>query len=433
MNRQNGSGMATSLWFILILLWHDLVRVQHETVVRTGLDVIVAENFRIFRGKSLGIITNHTGVDSQGRHIVDLFSQAQGVRVAALFAPEHGIRGRREAGEKISTQTDSASRLQIYSLYGDTRKPTPEMLRGLEALVFDMQDAGARFYTYISTMSLAMEAAAEANIEFYVLDRPNPIGGRVEGPVLETKHRSFVGIHPLAQRHGMTIGELAQMFWKEGWIVPRRDTANNSSLPPQTQWSKLRIIRMQNWRHRLLFPETGLTWIAPSPNMISPQTALLYPGMGLLEATNFSEGRGTHQPFAVIGAPWLHTAALMTELQNRMPGIACDSTRFTPVAISGTAMNPKFESQECRGLRLTITDPARCESIRFGIALLCALQKIHAREFIINEAGMARLSGAGWLREMILSGDSAEKIWQRIESGAENFRRLRQKYLLYED
>jgi uncharacterized protein YbbC (DUF1343 family) len=388
--------MATGSWAILAATAPFLFSLRpwrgpDEPGARTGLEVIVAEDFKPLHGKTIGLITNHTGSDRQGRHIVDLFLRAKGVRVAALFGPEHGIRGRSEGGAKIATQSDSASGLTIYSLYGATRKPSPEMLHGLDALVFDMQDAGARFYTYISTMSLAMEAAAEADIDFYVLDRPNPIGGRVEGPVLEEEHRSFVGIHPVALRHGMTIGELAQMFLGEGWILPRGDL-NHSGKPPQTPWAKLRIIRMQNWRHSLLFSETGLPWIAPSPNMTSLQAALLYPGVALLEATNFSEGRGTVRPFEVIGAPWLDPARLMAELQHVMPGIVLEATRFTPVAIPGKVMNPKFENQECPGLALAVTEPHRFETVKFGVALLCALHKIHPDEFAINQNGLARLS-----------------------------------------
>jgi uncharacterized protein YbbC (DUF1343 family) len=384
------------------------------------------------RGKTIGLVTNHTASDRHGRYIVDLFLRAKDVRLAALFAPEHGLRGRSAAGERIAMQNDSASGLPIYSLYGATRKPTVEMLRGLGALVFDMQDAGARFYTYISTMALALEAAAEADIEFYVLDRPNPLGGRVEGPVLEGRHRSFVGIHPIALRHGMTIGELARMFLGEKWHSSPQDS-NNSALRARTHWSKLRIIPMQNWRHAMLFSETGLAWIAPSPNMTLPQTALLYPGMALLEATNFSEGRGTARPFEVMGAPWLNPALLMRELQNAAPGIVLDSTRFTPVDIPGKAMNPKFEGQECIGLELTLTEQHRFEPVRFGIALLCALQKTHPAEFSMNGQGLARLSGVDWLCDMIAAGESPAAIWQKVENDTQDFRRLRKKYLLYED
>lgn len=401
-------------------------------MVRTGLEVMVAEDFKPLQGKTIGLITNHTATDRHGRHIVELFLRAKNVRLAALFAPEHGFRGGRAAGEKIAMQSDSASGLPVYSLYGATRKPTAEMLRGLDGLVFDMQDVGARFYTYISTMGLALEAAAEADLEFYVLDRPNPIGGRVEGPILEAEYRSFVGVHPIALRHGMTIGELARMFLGEKWIASSPH-ANNFAGQTQTHWSKLRIIPMQNWRHAQLFSETGLPWIAPSPNMTSPQTALLYPGMALLEATNFSEGRGTNRPFEVIGAPWLNPLRLMQELQNDATGIEFDSTRFTPVDIPGKAMNPKFENQECLALELTITAPHRFEAVRFGIALLCALQKIHPEEFITNEQGLARMSGVAWLYERIRSGDSPATIWEKIENDTQDFRRLRNKYLLYED
>lgn len=430
--------MATSLWIMLANLaclypfFDHPARVFSEPAVLCGLDVLSADHFRPLHGKAIGLITNHTGRDRQGRHIVDLILQTKKVRVAALFAPEHGFRGQEVGGDKIPNRLDAASRLPIYSLYGAVRKPTPEMLKGVEALVFDMQDAGARFYTYLSTMALALQAAAAADIEFYVLDRPNPLGGRVEGPLLEAQHRSFVGIHPIALRHGMTMGELAQMFLGEGWIFSLQDS-NNSARPAQTHWQKLRIMRMQNWRPDMLFGETGLPWIAPSPNMTSPQAALLYPGMGLLEATNFSEGRGTPRPFEVIGAPWLNVKELMKELRDRVPEVACDSIRFTPIDIPGKALNPKFENQECRGLQFTLIDPPRLQAVKLGITLLCALQKIHPREFKIDAHSLARLSGTGWLTAMIMSGHEPENIWRKIETDAEAFRRLRQKYLLYEN
>jgi len=430
--------MMTIFWLVVTLcgapwfLRTAAATAQRSAAVVTGLDALIAENFSSLQGKTIGIITNHTGVDSRGRHIVDVLLKASNVHVAAVFGPEHGVRGQSEGGETIASQTDSSIHVPVYSLYGTTRKPTPEMLYGLQALVFDMQDVGTRFYTYISTMALAMEAAAEADIEFYVLDRPNPIGASVEGPVLEEAQRSFVGIHPLALRHGMTVGELASMFMGEGWIFPAQGAA-----PPgaqaQPHWDKLRIMRMHNWHHQMFFPETGLTWVAPSPNMISPQTALLYPGVGLLEATNVSEGRGTPRPFENIGAPWLKPAALLFALQKYAEGLAIDSVRFTPVDLPGVAMNPKFENQECRGLRFTVVEPRRFVAVRFGIALLCALQKNHPQEFVLNERGLARLSGVSWLRDIIIAGESPVAIWNKIETDSADFRQLRRKYLMYED
>jgi uncharacterized protein YbbC (DUF1343 family) len=344
----------------------------------------------------------------------------------ALFGPEHGIRGDAPAGAKITTGVDPKTGVPTYSLYGEIRKPAPEMLKDIDALVFDIQDVGARFYTYISTMALAMEAAAEAKIPFYVLDRPNPIGGLVEGPVLDPAHRSFVGIHPIALRHGMTVGELAQMFNGEGWLTTGAKEA------PQSLEADLHVIPIQGWRHDMLFDETGLPWVSPSPNMTSLTTALVYPGMCLLEATNFSEGRGTNLPFEKVGAPWVESQKLIAKLQNRVPGVYLRPIDFIPMDIRGKAMNPKFKGTGCRGIQIDITKPHTLQAVAFGIHLLCALHESYPKRFAIDEKRMARLSGQTWVREMILAGEKPEAILQRMAKELQPFRALRQKYLLYE-
>ncbi len=398
--------------------------------VRSGLDVVVAENFKSFQGEKVGLITNHTAVDRQGRHIADLFHRAAGVQLKALFGPEHGIRGVAEAGEKIATQIDPKTGVPIHSLYGATYKPTPEMLQGLDALVFDVQDVGARFYTYISTMTMALEAAAENDLEFYVLDRPNPIGGHVEGPVLEAQHRSFVGIHPIALRHGMTIGELAQMFVGEGW-ASHSSFDSATAQRPNIVWNKLRVITLQNWSRQQFFHETKLPWIAPSPNMTNETTALLYPGMGLLEATNFSEGRGTKQPFEIVGAPWLDSKKAAALLREYFAGLEIETTTFTPQDLPGKAMNPKFEGKLCQALRFKISAPEKLESVKLGVALLWVLQKTHPDKLVISEKRLARLFGSAWLREMLLAGADLQAMWLRLEEEAASFRQFRKKYLLY--
>jgi uncharacterized protein YbbC (DUF1343 family) len=398
---------------------------QKKNVVLTGLDLVVASGFSEFKGKRAGIITNQTGIDRERRHIADLFHEADGVELVALFGPEHGIRGDIEGGDKIKTGVDAKTGVRVYSLYGETRRPTPEMLQNIDALIFDVQDVGARFYTYISTMSLAMEAAAELRIPFYVLDRPNPIGDLVEGPVLDPAQRSFVGIHPIALRHGMTVGELAQMFNEEGWL----QTGPKES--PQTIKADLHVIKMEGWRRDMLFDETGLPWISPSPNMTSLATALVYPGTCLLEATNFSEGRGTNLPFEKIGAPWLDSNKLMRRLQNHVSGMSLLPLDFIPADIPGKARNPKFKGTACRGLQLNVTQPRTFQAVAFGIHLLCALREMYSKEFMIKENSMARLSGQSWVTKMILAGAKPEAILERIEKETVGFRELRQKYLLY--
>lgn len=411
---------------LLLMLVHSA-----EAQVRTGLDLVVAENFKRFHGKRVGLVTNHTAIDVQGRHIADLFHQAEGVQLKALFGPEHGIRGAVEAGAKIATESDAKTGVPIHSLYGKTYKPTKEMLAGLDALVFDMQDVGARFYTYISTMALCLEAAAENDLAFYVLDRPNPIGGRVEGPVLEMSQRSFVGIHPIALRHGMTIGELAQMFVGEGWAW-RSSLDSAASTREKNSWNKLHVVPLQNWSRAQFFPQTKLQWIAPSPNMTSITAALFYPGTCLLEGTNFSEGRGTHEAFELVGAPWLNSEKVAALLREHCDELQIEATTFTPQDFPGKAMNPKFEGELCHGLRFNTNMPEKVESVKLGVTLLWALQQTHPDKFVLAEKRLARLFGATWLRESLLAGADLPTLWQRIEGEAESFRRLRQKYLLYE-
>jgi len=398
---------------------------QKKPTVLTGLDVVVSRGFSEFKNKRAGIITNQTGIDRERRHIADLFQEADSIELVALFGPEHGIRGDIEGGDKIKTGVDAKTGVTVHSLYGETRQPTPEMLKNVEALIFDVQDVGARFYTYISTMALAMEAAAATKIPFYILDRPNPIGDLVEGPVLDPAQRSFVGIHPIALRHGMTIGELAQMFNEEGWLQTGPENA------PQKTKVDLRIIKMAGWHRDMLFDETGLPWISPSPNMTSPTTAIFYPGIGLLEATNFSEGRGTPSPFEKIGAPWVDSNKLIEKLQNRVPGIYLRPIDFIPIDLPGKAMNPKFEGTGCRGLQLDITAPRSYRSVAFGIHLLCALQEMYPQKFVLNETRLARMGGQTWMGKMILAGKKPEVILKRIEKETQAFRELREKYLLY--
>ena len=260
--------------------------------VMTGVDVLAAQKFAPLSGKRVGVITNHTGLSSDGRRTIDLLAKAPGVKLVAILTPEHGLTGLSEG--KIAAGRDAVSRVPVYSLYGETLRPTPAMLKGLDALVFDVQDAGARFYTYMSTMGYAMEAASRAGISFFVLDRPNPISAaRVEGPVLDANLKSFTGYFPLPVRHGMTLGELAQMFNAENRIGV-----------------KLAVIAMRGYRRDMWFDETGLTWINPSPNLRSLTQAALYPAVALAEASNVSVGRGTNTPFEMLGAPWIQAQAL---------------------------------------------------------------------------------------------------------------------------
>ncbi|MCI0494215.1 DUF1343 domain-containing protein [candidate division KSB1 bacterium] len=389
---------------------------------KLGIDVMVNSKFATIQGKRVAIITNQTGLDSQGNHIIDLFFTAPGVELVALFGPEHGIRGDVEGGFDINDQKDPKTGVPIISIYGNTNKPTPEMLQGIDVLIFDIQDVGARFYTYISTMSLCMEAAAENNIEFIVLDRPNPITGMiVEGPVLKDEYKSFVGIHRIALRHGMTVGELAKMFNEEGWL------ANGVK-------ANLTVIPMENWRRNSWYGELRIQWIKPSPNMPLPMTALLYPGMGLLETCNISEGRGTAKPFENIGAPWLDNVSLTNILQESgISGVSIDTISYIPVDMPGAAMNPKYEGQLCHGLLLSVTDPRQFQSVAFGLHLICAAKKLHPDKFAWNSQRSPRLMfGNDETPVAIDAGQTAEQIIESWTPDLVTFQLIREKYLLYE-
>lgn len=388
--------------------------------VLTGADRVAAGEIALFSGKRVGLITNHTGVTRDGRHIADVLHETPDVQLVALFGPEHGIRGHAEAGEKVESDVDEATGLRVFSLYGKTRKPTPEMLRDIDVLVFDIQDVGARFYTYISTMSLAMEAAAENGIPFVVLDRPNPIGGViVEGPMLDPELRSFVGIHPIPLRHGMTVGELARLFNEEGWL-------KNGIR------AELHVVPLSGWKRTMLYDETGLPWIAPSPNMPSLQTALLYPGMGLLEATNFSEGRGTLNPFVMVGAPWLNSKAVIADLRWQFGNeIKMQPVTFVPKDLPGKATNPKYEGETCQGIRFEVRDGQRLQAVKLGFALILSLQRHHPQQLVIHEGRMQRMAGQRWIPDALKRGGRVDDLIRRWQSDVQAFLKLRSKYLLY--
>jgi uncharacterized protein YbbC (DUF1343 family)/CubicO group peptidase (beta-lactamase class C family) len=318
--------------------------------VLLGIDVLERDGFAQLKGRRVGLITNHTGLNSKGERTVDLLHKAEGVELVAIFSPEHGLQGKLDVSHIADTH-DEATRLPVHSLYGETRKPDANRLAGIDTLVFDIQDIGCRFYTYISTMGLALEAAAEHKLKFVVLDRPNPLGGEIcEGPVLDADKKSFVGHHEIPVRHGMTIGELAEMFAKENKLDV-----------------ELEIIEVENWRRDQYWDATSLVWTNPSPNMRSLTEAVLYPGVGLLETTNVSVGRGTDTPFEVVGAPWIDGVKLARHLnEQRLPGVMFVPIRFTPNA-------SKFENEACEGVNVIVTDREDFRSVPVGFAIALAL------------------------------------------------------------
>ena len=373
--------------------------------VDTGIDVLERENYASLTGLRVGLITNHTGRNASGIRTIDLLHRAPGVKLAAIFSPEHGIDGIADAA--VPSTQDGITGLPIYSLYGGNRRPAKETLEGLDALVFDIQDAGARFYTYISTMGYAMESAAERGIPFFVLDRPNPItADDVQGPISDRGTRSFTSYFPLPIRHGMTVGELARMF--------------NAG---HTIGADLRVIRMRGYSRKMWFDETGLTWINPSPNLRSLTEATLYPGVALLEGANVSVGRGTETPFELVGAPWVRSSDLFGYLEHRrIPGIHFSIAEFTPE--SGI-----FQGRMCHGVRLMLLDREILNPTRMGIEIIAALHRLYPKSFHLDKTlGMI---GSRQVLKSIRAGHDPRVIEASWQDSLETFRKFRADYLLY--
>jgi uncharacterized protein YbbC (DUF1343 family)/CubicO group peptidase (beta-lactamase class C family) len=376
-----------------------------DAEVLNGVDVLARDGFKQLAGMRVGLITNHTGRDRRGRQTIDVLREAPGVRLIALFSPEHGIRGALD--EKVSDTVDEKTGLPVYSLYGETRRPRAEHLKNLDALVFDIQDIGARFYTYISTLGYAMEEAAKAKLPLYVLDRPNPINGlEVEGPVADADKLSFIAYHTIPVRHGMTVGELAALFNEQRKIG-----------------CDVRVVKMENWRRGMWLDATGQTWINPSPNMRSLTEATLYPGVGLLETTNLSVGRGTDTPFEVFGAPWLDGQKLAAYLNARsLPGVRFVPVRFTPKA-------SVFKGEECGGVNLLITDRARFRPLRVGLEIAVAVRRLYPSEWKVDDY-LRLLANADTLAR-VKRADAPEDIMRAWNDRLEEFRRARARMLLY--
>jgi len=382
---------------------------QQRARVLTGLDVLVAENFARLDGKRVGLVANHTGIDRNRRPIVELFAEAPNVQLAAIFAPEHGFAGKLDQ-ERIDDGVERSSGAKIYSLYqGSRRRPTPEMLTGLDALVFDIQDIGARFYTYATTLAYCLEEAAKVGLPVYVLDRPNPITGvRYGGPVLDAELKSFIGYLPgMPVQHGMTIGELALLFNQENRIG-----------------ADVRVVKLEGWRREMWFDQTGLPWINPSPNIRSLTQALLYPGIALLEGlSNYSVGRGTDAPFQFVGAEWMEAAELAAEMQRVAPEV------IRPYAVTRTPSESKLAGKEIHGLWLEPTDRESFEPLRFGLELASAIARRYGNR--IEWSQTARLVGDQETLEDWKRGTSVELIAERWEIEGRPFASKRASVLLY--
>jgi uncharacterized protein YbbC (DUF1343 family) len=398
--------LSAAIFAVLFLGPLKLSGAEKPPAVLNGIDVLRERNFDLLAGMRIGLITNQTGLAADGTPTIDLLFKSKVCKLVALFSPEHGIRGMMD--ENVRSSVDEATGLPVRSLYGESNRPTPEMLKDIDVLVFDIQDIGARFYTYITTMAYCMEGAAKANIPFIVLDRPNPIGGfRVEGPMLDADKTSFIGYMPLPVRHGMTVGELARYFNVENRIGAR-----------------LQVVPMKGWRRSYYFWDAGQVWVNPSPNMRSMPAALLYPGVCLLERTNISVGRGTDRPFEIVGAPWIEPRRFVSALQEaRISGVQYIPVYFTPDAA-------KHKGVRCGGASLLVTDADRLNSVLLGLTLASVLNKLYPNEFkmdtIINFLGNAAAM------EMLQAKQPPAKVLRSDNSNLRKFLARRQKALIYD-
>jgi uncharacterized protein YbbC (DUF1343 family) len=382
-------------------------------MVKTGLERILDGEYPSLKKAKLGLIINHTSVDHQLRLSVEQLLQ-KGYYVQAIFAPEHGFRGGAIAGKALEHEIDQRTKLPVYSLYGTSKRPTVEMLKGLDALVFDMQDLGVRFYTYIYTMANTMEEAAKQGIEYYVLDRPNPIMGTiVEGNLIDSTFSSFVGNYGLPIRHGMTIGELARYINEEYKIG-----------------CSLHVIEMENWKRSDWYDQSSLQWVMPSPNATEITMAALYPGTCLFEGTNVSEGRGTTKPFEVIGAPWIEGETWLEELMKyQLKGVLFRPIYFTP-------FTSKYQGEACRGVQVHVVDREQLQPIQVALAMIESLKKLYPSEFEWSEPYKGRyfidlLMGTDQFRYTIDHQLSVLEWLKKEEESLARFQKIRRKYLLY--
>ncbi|HBE88320.1 MAG TPA: DUF1343 domain-containing protein [Elusimicrobia bacterium] len=378
------------------------------TMTLSGLDVLERDGFKALQNRRVGLITNHTAINLQGRHAADLMHEA-GVKLAAIFAPEHGFRGTEGHGAHIAHSSDAVTGAPIYSLYGKNMRPAPEQLAGLDILVFDIQDVGARFYTYLTTMGYAMEEAAKAGVDFMVLDRPNPIGGHAtEGPLLEPDIKAFTAYFPVPTRHGFTPGEMA-FFHKDRMKL---------DLP-------LTVIRMSGWTRDMFFDETGLVWTNPSPNIRSVEAEVLYPGIGCFESTNLSVGRGTGSPFTWFGAPWLDGDRLAADLNDiGLPGVEFRSARKTPDS-------DVHAGKECGGVDILIKRKRDIKPLEIFVYAASLLKKNHPGDFVYRPAELRKMTGSGLLGAALEKGSSAGAVIKKYNKEKAAFEKTRGKWLLY--
>ncbi len=381
--------------------------------VRTGAEVFLESFPEQLEGKRLGLVMNPTSRVGQV-HMLDTLL-ALGYNITGLYAPEHGFRGNFGAGEKITDGVDQASGLPVFSLYGSTRKPTQDMLKNVDVLIFDMQDVGARFYTYVSTLGLVMEAASEAGVEVWVLDRPNPAGGEyVAGWMLDPKHKSFIGAYPMPAVHGMTLGELARMMVGEGWL-----TLADAAFAPN-------VVPMEGWERSMHWPETGLDWVPPSPNIPTWSTSFVYLGTCIFEGSTFSEGRGTPSPFLTVGGPALDIPDEEIRRLNETWGISMAKISFTPVSIPDKAPRPKHMDTECQGVQISDDISKLTDPVAFGYDLFRTALRHTSSDSLIRFRYL--VAGSDRIDALLASDENPADQWK---DDVEAFKTLRAKYLLY--
>jgi uncharacterized protein YbbC (DUF1343 family) len=404
---------------LILALFSISIQVTARERVKPGDEVFVEKYLGLIKGKTIGIITNQSGELQDGRHIVDVLAKAPGVKLVALFAPEHGIRGAESAGENVSSSVDEKTGVPIFSLYGKTKKPTPAMLKGIDVLIYDIQDVGARFYTFISTLNYCLEAAAENHIKFIVLDKPDMLGANlVDGPVLADSMRSFIGIQPIPSVYGMTPGELATMI-------------NDAGMLKAGEKADLTVIRMKNYDRKMRYDQTGLKWITPSPNLPDLNAVEVYPGNVLLEATNVSEGRGTSHPFETIGAPYINSGDLLSLLKSlHIGGVSFEPADFTPRSYPW-AVKPKYEGEVCHGLTVKVTGRDSLKPVELGVALVWAIHKLYPGEFKFIPSYFDKLAGTSSVRSMLEDGRTPAEIFATWDKSVRRFENVREKYLLY--
>ncbi len=406
-----------SLFFVLVIIINSFLFSQ----TKSGIEVLIESNFKLLQGKRVGLITNPTGISSNYISTVDILAKAMGVNLVALFGPEHGVRGDVTAGGKVDNFTDPATGLPVYSLYGKTRKPTPEMMKGIDVLVYDIQDIGSRSYTFINTMALAMEAAAENNIEFIVLDRPNPLNGnRVEGNVLDLKFKSFVGQYPIPYVYGMTCGELAELLNNEGWLEDQKKC-------------KLTVIKMENWKRWMHWENTKLPWVLTSPHIPNSQTALYYSAIGMVgELGTVNIGVGYTMPFQLVGQEWINGSQLADALNaKQLPGVIFRPLSFKPYY-------GKQIGKQLSGVQIHITDNATINLTNIQLHVIEVLIKLYPDKnpFVLADSNrnamFDKVAGTDDVRKKLTNGVSASTIIESWQNNVAQFMKVRKKYLLYE-